>query len=112
MKVNVVQVEGQAALVETSDGRRVVIPRAFVDANHDVSADVLDVGIAYGIPWEELLALHASPADLARELRARGLFTAQDVQQHPQEVFSAIQSVYAVDVATVLRVAAQFSKGR
>jgi hypothetical protein len=42
------------------------------------------------------------PSDFARELHKLGLWTRDDVMTRPNEVISAIQAVYGIDLAAIL----------
>lgn len=101
-KVRVVSVTGPAALVETTDG----LTRATIPANEivdgAVSEEALDLGVPYGLTWERLVKLSATPEQIARELRRNGIWTLEDLERNPRAALGAIQSVYGVELSTLL----------
>ena len=85
INVEIVETKGASSLVQyEQDGRvaRVFVPKGKVkDGTCDL--DVLQKGAAYGVPWETLLDLSSiTPEDIAQRLRARGIWTADDLLQH------------------------------
>lgn len=94
---------GASFLVEYPDGddlKRVILPTP-VDGPTPV--DELETGIPYGADWSNLIK-PASPsgADFGRELRRRGVWTAEDARTRTGDVFAAIQAVYGIDLAAIL----------
>jgi len=71
-----------------------------------------DVAVPYtGAPWRELASMTATPIDLERELRRRGIWTIEDLRANPNIAQAAIQSVYGYDLAALLNNAARHEKG-
>jgi len=72
----------KTALVEWDDGddlARAYVPADTIDENGTIAEDDLALGVRYGLPWEELLTFRVTPADVAREMRVRGIWTAADM---------------------------------
>lgn len=113
VKVRVVQRRGESALVEWLDGEqqnRVTIPVTAVVNDH-VADDVLLAGVPYGVPWAELVQLTATPAAVQSELYRVGVWTVDDLRQKPQLALGALQRVYGVDLAALMRAAKEYESG-
>ena len=109
VKVRVIRQRGQAALVEWVDSEgahRATIPAGAIHKGH-VAKDELEYGIPYGVPWEELIALIATPTTIAAELRRRGIWTKGDLFSQPNVAVSAIQASYGFDLAALIKAARQ-----
>jgi len=105
MIVKIIKRQGQAALVEwTDDGvtRRSTVPSAVIQKRRVPTAE-LKRGIPYGEPWEDLIELHATPETLAAELRRRGIWTVEDLQENAEVARGAILSAYGCELAHLLR---------
>lgn len=95
-----------SALVEfTHDGllQRAYIPTAEI-VDGKASEAVLDAGIPYGIDWESI-SFKSSNKDLANALRKKGIWTCEDAQRNTNVIVSALQAVYGVDLAALLKYA-------
>ena len=83
--VKVVALRGESALVEWTDGddvRRVYVPFEKIE-NDKCPQDVLEAGIPYGAPWEELITFpDAIPQTIAKQLRRAGIWTSADIERH------------------------------
>ena len=66
----------------------------------------LAMAIPYGLPWEDIVALAATPEIIAHELRRRGIWTAEDLRDSGGAAMGAIQSAYGLDLS-MLRLAAK-----
>ncbi len=62
-------------------------------------------GIPYGMEWRQLVLLHATPIGLEAELKKQGIWTISDLRTKTPQAVSAIQSVYGVEIATLLNMA-------
>ena len=104
--VRIVKATQDNTLVEFTLGgliQRATIPTAEI---HDEKApdEVLAAGIPYGIPWE-FIELHLKSSDLANALRISGIWTYEDALRNPNLIVSALQAVYGVDLAALLKFA-------
>src|SRR5512146_3595940 len=105
--VRVVEMRGpDTALVEWEDQglHRALIPAGEI-IEGAVSVETLSLGIPYGLPWEQLLTLSATPEALAAELRANGIWSLEDLEKNPRAAVGALQKVYGVDLSALLRAA-------
>jgi hypothetical protein len=115
MKTKLIRKQDNVALIEVFDNgvySRVVVPSHSVSDNGKVPADVLEMGIPYGCPWEEMVTLTATPEAIANELRRRGIYTAEDMLSNQQAVFSVVQSVYSVDSQALIKAAVEYEGGK
>lgn len=81
-----IRIDGQAALVEY-DGERRSIPASELD---EISRDVFEAGVPYGIPWGRLINVCITGEDIEKELYNRGIFTAADLLANPKAVKGAV----------------------
>jgi len=105
VRVKVIKQHGAAALVEWFDGEtahRTVIPVATLQGEY-APVEELRRGIPWGEDWAALIELRATPESLAKELRRRGIWTEDDLRQHQEAALGAIQMVYGLDLATLLK---------
>ena len=112
VKVKTVKSGNETALVETvKDGKlcRHVIPLAAL-TDKGVLPSELELGVEYGIPWEHELKLDATVEELADNLRAAGLWTAEDVVGNYNKVLGVLQATYGVDLGEISRVAYSYLK--
>lgn len=110
--VTVVRTEGDAVLVEYAakgDLVRVVVPDKCVQDGQAPLSD-LEVGIPYGLPWEDLIVLKATPEDVARRLRANGIWTYEDLLKLQQDARGAVQASYSLDLAGLIEAAREFKQ--
>ena len=82
--------------------RRSTVPSAVIQKRRVPTAE-LKRGIPYGEPWEDLIELHATPETLAAELRRRGIWTVEDLQENAEVARGAILSAYGCELAHLLR---------
>lgn len=114
MDITIIKEQGQAVLVERVDNgvpRRYIVPRECV-YGVSVAPDVLSAGIEYGVPWEELWSPQVTPEAVATALRRRGLWTVEDLRREPGKAVAALQSVYGLDLSTLLAIAERAASGR
>jgi hypothetical protein len=92
---------------EVDDVHRGWIPESMVEDLGNSTGQVENPAIAipYGVQWSEHVSLAASPRDLEKELRRRGIWTTGDLRAQPQVAISCLQSVYGVDLAALLTAA-------
>ncbi len=114
MRVRVLQRKGHAALVEWQDEagclRRATVPARVLQGDEAEAGD-LEMGIVYGLPWEELLgAPRVTPERIAAELRRHGIWTRADLRARPNVALAALQSAYGLDLAALMRAAEAYEK--
>lgn len=114
MKTKLIRRQGNVALVEIYDEgtyTRVIVPSNKVSDSGTVNPAILEMGIPYGCPWEEMITLTATPEMIANELRRRGVFTVDDLLSNPKVAFSAVQYVYGIDAQKLVKAALEKSRG-
>ena len=112
--VTIIEHRGDSVLVEWLEGdrlKRAVIPAAKA-ADGVTDPETLDFGIPHGLPWEEMIELHATPALIAEELRKRGIWTIDDMHRDQSAIFGALQAVYGLDLAALINAAETYVRGR
>src|SRR5688572_23512470 len=109
-----VKQKGTSVLVQfVSDGmiKRVFIPLDKFGDGH-VPENVLQQGIPYGYPWEEIeLTVTFDGQLFANELHNLGIWTADDLLKNPQGAWSALRATLADNVNNILSLASQEKKG-
>ncbi len=113
MQVTVLERKNKAALVEWIDAvgpHRVIIPAEKADGG-DVDSKTLDEGIIYGVPWEHIIILSVTPAQIARLLREKGIWTEQDLQKNVNLARSALSEAYGIDFKNLLEAVHNASEG-
>lgn len=95
----------ETALVERGDLMRRIVPLASVVNGEAILEPEWEMGIPYGLPWEEMIKLSATPQALADELRRNGIYTYADLEANPQAVMGCIQKVYGVELSTLFQAA-------
>ena len=113
MIVKIVQRQGKATLVEWIDDgvtRRSTVPSAVIEKGRVPTAE-LKRGIPYGEPWEELIELHATPENLAAELRRRGIWTVEDLQANAEIARGAILDAYGCELGHLMRAVKRREEG-
>lgn len=112
MNVKLIRRHGHSALVEWADAdgmHRVTIPDAEV-IDSAVDPGVLAAGIPYGVPWEDCPLPEVTPADVARELRNRGIWTRADLEAEPMKAISAVQAAYGNVRAALIQAALDYER--
>ena len=118
MKVRTIQQSGAASLIEYVTGdrslRRVYVPGASI-IEGECPQDLLEQGIEYGLPWEEVLveALGVTPeiaTRAAREMRRRGLWVTGDLRRNPEQVIAALQAAFGASYQRILAAAEHYDK--
>lgn len=102
--IQIVEQRGQSALVEwpqEGDLRRAYVP---VDAisNAQCDEDVLNAGLPYGTPWDDLIdASKLTPEAIGKELRRRGVWTSADIEVNMQGAQRAINLATGITPASL-----------
>ena len=106
VQIKVIKSTTDNTLVEFTLGgliQRATIPSAEI-TDGKAPDEVLLAGIPYGASWE-LVALKANSILLANTLRTYGIWTFEDAMSNPNLVISALQAVYGVDLAALVKYA-------
>ena len=108
--IDIIERKGQSALVEWPQGgdlRRAYVPASKIkDAKCD--EDVLNAGLPFGVPWEELIdASGLTPGAIAMELRRRGIWTSADIERNPKGVRRAVDAATGLTMGALHGLAAK-----
>lgn len=110
IKVQIVKIVGDTALVQWTDGKR--RKRGFVPHNKidgdKVDEKIIEMAKPYGIPFADLVTMKATAQQLEDKLYDNGIWTIEDLTANSKAVPGILQSVYAVDMATLFKVARDF----
>jgi len=112
LQVRVIKVQGKSSLVQWIEGddvRRAIVPTGEIKEGM-IDRFVLEAGIPYGLPWEEIIHLTASSENVARELRRAGLWTGDDVMKNTSAAMGALQTALKTDFAAILRAAKAYQE--
>lgn len=112
MEVKVIRQHEAMVLVEWVDGaslKRGYIPVEEV-RNNIARKRVLDRAAPYGVPWEEIVVLNATPERLAQNLRETGIWTREDLYAHPEAAQGALMKTYGVDFHTLLKISHKYEE--
>lgn len=103
--VRVIERQDQASLVEwlTEEGShaRAVVPAKEVKGDV-IKASTLKKGVPHGLDWERLIKITVKPADVARSMRRRGLFTIADIDAGGPAIFAAFAEAFGTDLAHLI----------
>lgn len=108
--VRVIQTDRKAGtvLVEYAGGqKRALLPLEAAQGGQ-VEKSALEAAFPYGVPWEELQVRTPDPAELARELRAAGIWTCDDLAKHAAQVFGIIARLQGANRAALVEFARQY----
>lgn len=111
--VRIIRDNGPTALVEwiinKTDARRAYVPKGVIQhldpssGAGGVAPSELDAGTAYGVAWEELAVVTATPQEIGRQLRRHGIWTRRDLEQHIDVVQAAYLEAYGADLGALLQ---------
>lgn len=114
--VRILQGQNDLVLVEWEDKDR-ILRRNWVARNSLVNitgrnAQVRNPasGLPYGVEFWRLVEMKASPKDLDRELKIRGVWTTADAQTRPNDVLGALVAAYGVDLTTFFKALVEYEK--
>lgn len=100
--IRVIERQGEAALVEWmvegGDFNRGIVPIKSLTGDA-VRSTILSKAIPHGVKWEKFITLTASVQDIGRELRRRGIFTIDDLNQNPTALQKAIIDSLGKDIS-------------
>ena len=111
-RVKVIQQKGESLLVEFAhDGNteRKYIPAATLGEGL-VLDDVLEMGIPYGFPWDEI-KLEFDRVKFAKQLHDVGIWTPAEALKYPQKLSAALYATLADNLSQVLNIAYLENKG-
>jgi len=112
VKVTVIKGYAETALVELTEAGelvRYIVPLASLTDKGILPGD-LELGIKYGIQWEQELKLDATVEKFARNMHKAGLWTAEDVIGNYNLVAGVLQATYGVDLGEISRIAYTYHK--
>jgi len=110
--VTIIRQKDNSTLVQyVDDGvlTRKYVPTAKV-IDGFVPDEVLEQGISYGYPWEEI-ELKFDSRQLADEMHQVDLWTVEDVLRSPQKVQAALNAILANGLSKILDIARNEKKG-
>lgn len=100
VSVKIVRRNLNSVLVEwhqDEDFHRVTIPPEFIDGEGKCHSADLELGIPYGVPFEDFIVIKATPEKIARLLRNRGIWTVEDLMLQHQVVTGVFKTVYGLN---------------
>jgi hypothetical protein len=109
IKVKIIREKGAVALVEwmAPEGvKRGTVPVVSISRGR-VDRSELECAIPYGVPWEELVTVSATPRKIAAELRRVEIWTREDLEARPNQAMSAIQEAYGCSLKDLLKAVRQ-----
>lgn len=111
--VKIILRKNNITLVEWTEGdqlKRAWVTPDMIATESGAVANVFNpsAGIPYGVNFAEMITLSATPADVDREFKRRGIWTIADLRARPQDAKAAIQAIYGVDLARVLQAAKHY----
>ena len=108
--IRVVKQEGQSALVQLADGRRVFIPASEVK-DGKCADGALGAGIPYGVAWEDVITMPTlSVGELAERLRKTGIYTSDDVAHSVKRVDKIIKLALGINAGGLHSAAKQYEE--
>jgi len=111
VKVKVIKIKGQAALVEWEQNgapKRGTIPARPLEEGYDVEKSVLDMAIPYGEPWAMVVGDVENAAQAVEdELHRRGIWTAADLLAKRAAARDAVAEAVGASAAKLIRYAAE-----
>jgi len=110
--VTILSAKGESTLVEylNIDGvlqRRYVPTKKIVD--QFVADEVLERGIPYGFPWDEIV-IDFDTSQFAREMHNAELWTAEDVLKSPKKLTGVLRKVFEKSFKAILETAQREKK--
>lgn len=109
--ITVVKKNGGSALVEYIEGDEPVRKYVPVDQINDmqVNSEVLQQGIPYGYPWDEI-QISFDSQKFAHEMKQVGIWTVEDALRSPQKLWSALRATLADNIKEILTISSQEKK--
>jgi len=106
--VRIIEQRGPSALIEWNvddDIRRAFVPADTIEGDK-CDGEIVEAGVPYGIPWEELADISSiTPEAIGKEMRRRGLWTADDMERNMQKVSKAIAVIISPVIISLRRAA-------
>lgn len=88
------------------------VPPYFIVSERDNLLEVTDpeAGIQYGLDFSQLFVPRITSQDLDRELKKKGIWTADDLRTRPNEALAALRDLYGIDLAALLNAVAEYEQ--
>jgi len=115
-KAKVVRRKGKASLVETEDGEMLIVPAEPIDTATagdmvDMSPEMLDQAIPYGVPFASMLnTITIHPHEIEEALHNYGIWTMEDFDGRSDSVHQALQSVIGITYHKIYQSVHSFAK--
>lgn len=105
-RVTLVNRKGKSVLVEYVEAGAVHRRYVPIVEVHDgaVENEVLERGIVYGFPWEEI-ELKFNADRFAKEMHDVGIWTIEDALLNPKNLWSALRATLAENLTEILTIA-------
>ena len=110
MKIRIVKTIGQAVIIQNELYERRTVPARAIKPGDVISMREWKAGIHYGIPWEDVVTINATPESLAMELRKRGVYTRKDLEKRIKSVQAAVYEAVGVDLSALIRAAKAYQE--
>jgi hypothetical protein len=99
---------GEVGLIETvreGETIRCMLPiELLVGENIELSESQINAGIPYGLPFGEFLHLSKFTGPLIeKSMHNNGIWTLEDLRTKPQQVIRVLQSVYGIELASLIQ---------
>jgi hypothetical protein len=105
-RVTLVNRKGQSVLVEYVEAG--TVHRRYVPVDEvqggAVENEVLEQGIQYGFPWEEV-ELTFNAEQFAKEMHNVSIWTVEDALRNPKNLWSALRATLAENLTEILTIA-------
>lgn len=115
MIVKIIETINKNILIEWEDDNglhRGTVPEETLNGNV-IDDTMLSLAIPFGVEWEFVLedfVGEMTPQNLASSLRKAGIWTFEDLRARPQKALQVIQSIYGVDLSSLIRSTRMFVK--
>jgi len=103
--------QGENGLIEVLRGgetTRCILPMVMLRGK-DVSDAEIDLGIPFGLPFSQFLQANPFIPEIVEvKLHNAGIWTLDDLRQNAQKAVRIIQSVYHIELASIIKSAEDF----
>lgn len=99
---------GLIEVVRTGETVRCILPMEMLKEKL-LSDEQIDLGIPFGLPFAQFLLPNPFiPEIVETRLHNAGIWTLDDLRQNAQKVVRVLQSVYNIELATIIKTAEEF----